>query len=379
MDNLIYWVWLSLNTSPNNKMIRKLLLETGDPRTIYFMDEDKLNKIPYLNEYSILKLLNKDIDEAKKIIEKCETNNYNIICYADEYYPDRLRNIEDFPIVLYHRGHKFKFDDLLCISVVGTRKASGYGIQAAKMISRELAHNKVLVISGMALGIDAAAHSGAMSIDKPTVAVLGSGIDVIAPKTNSYLYEYMLSNGAIYSEYPPGTQGWPNNYPERNRIISALSLGVLVVEAEEISGALITAECALRQGKDVFAVPNSIENIKAKGTHKLIKDGAILTTCAADILNEYKGMYIDEEDISTFDEQEYNEEFLADDFIEKFEDLTPMEKEIARTMGKKEITPDEIAEKSDIPIHYVLSSLTILEIKGVIKSSSGQGYKLNID
>ena len=334
MEKLIYWVWLSLQTTPNNKCIRKLLLEIKDPEKIYSMDEAQLKAVPYLNDYSVFKLMNKDTEDAKKIIEKCEINNYNIICYADEYYPDRLRNIEDFPIVLYHRGHKFKFDDLLCISVVGTRKASGYGIQAAKMISRELAHNKVLVISGMALGIDAAAHSGAMSIDKPTVAVLGSGIDVIAPKTNSYLYEYMLSDGAIYSEYPPGTQGWPNNYPERNRIISALSLGVLVVEAEEISGALITAECALRQGKDVFAVPNSIENIKAKGTHKLIKDGAILTTCAADILNEYKGMYIDEEDISTFDEQEYNDEFLADDFIEKFEDLTPMEKEIARTMSK---------------------------------------------
>jgi len=379
MEELIYWVWLSLQTTPANKHIRRLLSEVKDPKIIYFMTEAQLRAVPYLNEYSIFKLMNKDIDDAKKIIEKCEINNYNIICYADEYYPERLRNIEDFPILLYHRGHKFKFDELFCISVVGTRNASGYGIQCAKKISRELAYNKALIISGMALGIDAAAHQGAMSIDKPTVAVLGSGIDVIAPKANKALYEYMLTNGAIYSEYPPGTKGWPANFPQRNRIVSALGVGLLVVEADEASGALITAKCALNQGKEIFAVPNSIENTKARGTHKLLKEGAILTTCAEDILKEYTGKFINEDEINLFDEEKYNKHFISEDFVESFDDLTPMEKEIAKCIGTQMITVDSIAAKSKIPMDYVLSTLTMLEIKGVIKSLPGQGYVLNIN
>lgn len=377
MDNLIYWVWLSLNTSYSNREIRRLILEKENPEIIYNMNEVELTAIPYLSETSVFKLMNKDLEETKKIIEKCENNNYNIICYADEYYPDRLRNIEDFPIVLYHRGHKFKFDDLLSVSIVGTRKASGYGIQAAKKIARELAYNKVLVVSGMALGIDGAAHSGAMSIDKPTVAVLGSGIDVIAPKTNKRMYEYMISNGAVYSEYPPGTPPYPSNFVPRNRIISALSLGVLVVEADIGSGALHTAAYALEQGRDVFAVPNSIDNVKANGTHKLLKEGAILTTSAEDILLEYKGMFDDIDEIKGFEETEYNKQFILEDYLEKFKDLTPIEYEVAKSIGTAVMTADEISLNSKVPVNYVLSTLTMLEIKGVIKSIPGNGYKLN--
>lgn len=378
MEDLIYWVWLACQATETNKPIRRLLLEIKDPKIIYFMNEAQLRSVPYLNDYAIRRLLNKDIDEAKIIIEKCEINNYNIICYADEYYPDRLRNIEDFPVVLYHRGHKFKFDELLAIAVVGTRTPSGYGIETARRIARELAYNKVLVVSGMALGIDAEAHKGAMSIDKPTVAVLGSGIDVIAPKTNKNLYEYMLTNGAIYSEYPPGKYGSPVNYPRRNRIISALSVGLLVVEANEKSGALITANYALKQGKDIFAVPNVVDNPKGSGTNKLIKEGAVLTTCAADILNEYKGQYIKEE-IIAFDEETYNKDFLSADFVEKFDDLSPVEEAIAKCIGTIPVDVDEISEKSKIPADYVLSSLTMLEIKGVIKQVPGKGYILNIN
>ena len=230
----------------------------------------------------------------------------------------------------------------------------------------------------MALGIDAEAHMGAMSIDKPTVAVLGSGIDVIAPKTNTNIYNYMLTNGAIYSEYPPGTPGRPVNYPRRNRIISALSVGLLVVEAHKNSGALITANYALKQGKDIYAVPNTADNAKGDGTNKLIKEGAVLTTCAVDILNEYKGQYI-KEDIVTFDEETYNKEFLSEDFVERFDDLTPVEEVIAKSIGTKAMDVDEISEISRIPVDYVLSSLTMLEIKGVIKSVPGKGYVLNIN
>ena len=378
MDKLIYWVWLSQRVSPNNLCIRQLIKEVPDPEIIYNMNEEHLLVLPYLNKVSILKLLDKDLEETKKIIEKCENNNYNIICYSDEYYPERLRNIPDFPIVLYHRGDKFLFDELLCISVVGTREPSGYGIKMAKQIARELAYNNALVISGMALGIDASAHLGAMSVDKPTVAVLGSGIDDPTPKTNKKLYEYMLYNGCVISEYPPGARIYPSNYAVRNRIISGLSLGTVVVEAEEISGSLITARNALNQGRDVFAVPNLADNKKGDGTNNLLRDGAILVTSAKDILEEYKGMFGSIDIIKSFNESSYNKNFLKEDFIDKFADLVPIEKEVALSVEVQPTTADEISKKSNIPMNYVLSTLTMLEIKGVVKSVVGNKFMLNI-
>lgn len=378
MDKLIYWVWLSQRVSPNNLCIRQLIKEVPDPEIIYNMNEEHLLVLPYLNKVSILKLLDKDLEETKKIIEKCENNNYNIICYSDEYYPERLRNIPDFPIVLYHRGDKFLFDELLCISVVGTREPSGYGIKMAKQIARELAYNNALVISGMALGIDASAHLGAMSVDKPTVAVLGSGIDDPTPKTNKKLYEYMLYNGCVISEYPPGARIYRSNYAVRNRIISGLSLGTVVVEAEEISGSLITARNALNQGRDVFAVPNLADNKKGDGTNNLLRDGAILVTSAKDILEEYKGMFGSIDIIKSFNESSYNKNFLKEDFIDKFADLVPIEKEVALSVEVQPTTADEISKKSNIPMNYVLSTLTMLEIKGVVKSVVGNKFMLNI-
>lgn len=378
MDKLIYWVWLSQRVSPNNLCIRQLIKEVPDPEIIYNMNEEHLLVLPYLNKVSILKLLDKDLEETKKIIEKCENNNYNIICYSDEYYPERLRNIPDFPIVLYHRGDKFLFDELLCISVVGTREPSGYGIKMAKQIARELAYNNALVISGMAFGIDASAHLGAMSVDKPTVAVLGSGIDDPTPKTNKKLYEYMLYNGCVISEYPPGARIYPSNYAVRNRIISGLSLGTVVVEAEEISGSLITARNALNQGRDVFAVPNLADNKKGDGTNNLLRDGAILVTSAKDILEEYKGMFGSIDIIKSFNESSYNKNFLKEDFIDKFADLVPIEKEVALSVEVQPTTADEISKKSNIPMNHVLSTLTMLEIKGVVKSVVGNKFMLNI-
>ncbi|MBE7013840.1 MAG: DNA-protecting protein DprA [Ruminococcaceae bacterium] len=378
MDKLIYWVWLSQRVSPNNLCIRQLIKEVPDPEIIYNMNEEHLLVLPYLNKVSILKLLDKDLEETKKIIEKCENNNYNIICYSDEYYPERLRNIPDFPIVLYHRGDKFLFDELLCISVVGTREPSGYGIKMAKQIARELAYNNALVISGMAFGIDASAHLGAMSVDKPTVAVLGSGIDDPTPKTNKKLYEYMLYNGCVISEYPPGARIYRSNYAVRNRIISGLSLGTVVVEAEEISGSLITARNALNQGRDVFAVPNLADNKKGDGTNNLLRDGAILVTSAKDILEEYKGMFGSIDIIKSFNESSYNKNFLKEDFIDKFADLVPIEKEVALSVEVQPTTADEISKKSNIPMNYVLSTLTMLEIKGVVKSVVGNKFMLNI-
>ena len=325
----------------------------------------------------MLKLMDKDLDAAKIIVEKCANNNYNIICYADEDYPESLKSIPDFPLVLYHRGLKLPLDELLCISVVGTRTPSCYGLKCADEISRDLAYNGALVVSGMARGIDAAAHNGAMSISKPTLAVLGSAIDDIYPKSNKHLYEYMLYNGSIISEYPPGAKIYPSNFPERNRIISGLSSGVLVVEAAKRSGALITANIALEQGKDVFAVPNIVDNEKGEGTNHLIKEGASLVTSAADILEEYHGLYASINEIKKFNETQRAGEFIKKNFLDSFPDLTSLERQVAELCEKEPKTADELANGSDIPMNYILSSLTMLEIKGVVKSVIGNKFMLN--
>ena len=378
MNKTLYWVWLALKTTPANRAIRELLSEVPDPELIYNMTEEQLMLFPYINKISFRKLMDKDLDPAKIIVEKCMKNNYNIICYADEEYPEALRNIPAFPLVLYHRGLKMALSDLLCISVVGTRKASAYGLKCAYEFSRDLACNGVLVVSGMAEGIDGAAHDGAKSINKPTLAVLGTAIDRIYPVCNRYLYEYMLYNGSIISEYPPGAITYPSSFPERNRIISGISSGVLIAEAPEISGALITADIALEQGRDIFAVPNIVDNEKGVGSNRLIQTGAKLVTSASDILEEYRGQYASINEIRRGQEPEKSDEALKVKFLDSFTDLTSMERKVAELCGTEPQTADGLASGTDIPMNYILSSLTMLEIKGVVKSVIGNKFMLNI-
>ncbi len=378
MNKTLYWVWLALRTPASNRCIRQLLTEVPDAELIYNMNEEQLSIFPYINKTSFIKLMDKDLEQAKIIVEKCANNNYNIVCYVDDDYPAALKNIPDFPLVLYHRGLKLALDELLCIAVVGTRTPSCYGLKCADEISRELAYNGVLVVSGMALGIDAAAHSGAKSINKPTLAVLGSAIDDIYPMKNRNLYEYMLYNGSIISEYPPGAKIYPYNFPERNRIISGISSGVLVVEAAKRSGSLITAGIALEQGRDVYAIPNILDNKKGEGTNRLIQEGAKLVTNAADILEEYSGMFASINEIRRFTESKSSDEVLKKSFLDSFSDLTAMERKVAELCDKEPRTADELASKTDIPMSYILSSLTMLEIKGVVKSEIGNKFMLKI-
>ncbi|MBE7021211.1 MAG: DNA-protecting protein DprA [Ruminococcaceae bacterium] len=376
MNKALYWVWLAQRTTVSNRSIRELLGEVPDAELIYNMDEEQLSLFPYINKTTFRKLMDKDLDEAKIIVEKCAVNNYNIICYADEDYPEALKNIPDFPIVLYHRGLKLPLNELLCIAVVGTRKPSCYGLKCADEIAVELASSGVLVISGMAVGVDAAAHNGAKRICKPTLAVLGSAIDDIYPRKNKFLYEYMLYNGSIISEYPPGAKIYPSNFPERNRIISGLSSGVVVVEAGKRSGSLITANIALEQGKDVFSVPNIVGNENGIGTNNLIREGAKLVTSAIDILDEYRGMYASINEIRKNNEAEYSDEFLKKSFLESFTDLTSLERKVAELCDANPLTADELSLKTDIPMNYILSALTMLEIKGVVISEVGNKFKL---
>ncbi len=227
-------------------------------------------------------------DAARREIKLAENKGIAILNFDDPAYPENLKHINDAPPLLYVLGNPEILSHQLSVSVVGARNASVNGRKLASRLAYELTNNNVLIISGMARGIDSAAHKGAMFAQNkqgPTVAVLGSGVDVIYPAENEELYRQIAAQGAVISEFPLGAKPQVNKFPRRNRIVSALSDGTLVVEANLNSGSLITARMALEQGREVFAVPGSPLDGRSAGTNKLIKDGAVLVETAEDILN----------------------------------------------------------------------------------------------
>lgn len=377
--HLRYWIWFSLKAGSTNKRIRRLFLEIGNPEEIYKMSYQQLINTRLLDERSAARLSDKDISEAERILSVCMDKGYNIVTYSDDKYPARLREITDFPYLLYHRGNHYDFKSSFAISIVGTRNASKYGYESATRIATELAYNKALVVSGMALGIDGAAQRAAMRAGCPTVAVLGSGIDVVAPALNEDIYNYCVENGAVYSEYPPGMPGLRQNYPARNRIISGLSVGVVVIEAGEKSGSLITAGYAFEQNRDVFAVPGMITSVKATGTNRLLKEQAYIVTSVEDILNEYRGMFITDEEIKACSLRKDNSHAEMECFVNSFSGLTPLEKEIAEKLIPLPRSSDYLSEATGIPVSKVLATLTMLEIKGVVKTAPGNKFVLKVE
>ena len=284
----VYWLWLSLKLNNQNTVFQRLLdAFDGAPRSIYEANEGELRQANVLSEAQINALLNKDLSEAMSIYDYCKWNRVGIINYGDSIYPESLKSMKKPPILLYYMGNIPNLNNKLCVSVVGTRKMTEYGMRAGYRIAYELASAGAVVVSGMALGIDSVAHAGAIEGRGATVAVLGCGIDVIYPKQHRKLRKYICENGAVITAYHPGTPAYKNNFPERNAIISALSEGTLVVEAPIKSGALITADRAAEQSRTVYALPGSVEEPMSEGPNHLIKNGALAITCARDILQYY--------------------------------------------------------------------------------------------
>ena len=287
----LYWIWLAENLGAGNRHVVELVNFFGSAFDVYNAGEDDIIRSGCVNEVIAHKLADKSLKRAYEIIDYCALNNIGILSFSDEHYPDRLKTLQDPPAVLYYKGTLVPFDEKVCIGVVGTRKMSEYGKRAAYKIGYELASAGAIVVSGMALGIDAVAATGALVADGKTVAVLGCGIDVVYPTQHAKLKRTIEERGLVITEYSPGTRPYGTNFPIRNRIISGLCQGTLVVEADEKSGAMITAKCALVQGRGVFAVPGNIDESNSLGTNSLIRDGADAVTCAEDILVNYELLY----------------------------------------------------------------------------------------
>ncbi len=289
MEYTYYKVWLSLIKNLGIVRFRNLIKEFKTMKSIYYAEKYKLNNVEGIGDKISENILNNKIRKCAKIhLKYMIKNNIEIVSILDDEYPNILRNIYDPPIFLYLKGNK-KILNKMSIAIIGCREARDYGKKIAKNFAYNLSKNNINIISGLAKGIDTCAHLGAIYAKEKTIAVLGSGINVIYPKENLYLVQKILENeGVIISEYPLGTAPEKRNFVARNRIISGMSRGVLVVEAKKKSGTLITVDFALDEGRDIFVIPGDISLENSFGTNDLIKQGGKLVTDFTEILEEYE-------------------------------------------------------------------------------------------
>ena len=297
-------------------------------------------------------------EEVDKEIERALKEKVRILTFFDEEYPSELKEIHDPPIVLYVQG-ELPPKQHLRVAVVGSRLASLYGLKMAEEISRDLAGSGAVVVSGLAKGIDSAAHKGALSAKGLTVAVLGSGLSQLYPPENKKMAQQIAASGALLSEYSMNILPKAGNFPVRNRIISGLSRAVFVAEAREKSGALITADLALEQGRDVYALPGQADSVKSRGSNSLLRQGARFITCAEDLLEDYKI------------------EFQRSKNAASRKNVSVSEEErtlLACLQGLEPLHLDELIEKSELPAGKAMDVLSVLALKGAGRELPGKYF-----
>ena len=284
---LIYWIWFAQLGGISLVQKLELLQHFHDPEEIYHL-QGNISEVP---EKIMEALEDKDLSQAERILIDCDQKGIGILTIRDEYYPEKLRNTYDPPLVLYVKGTVPEWNTIPVIGIVGTRKASSYGLQTAWRFGGQIASSGALVVSGGAAGIDGQAMEGALYAGFSTVGVLGCGVDVVYPASNRNLFKRTAEVGCLISEYPPKTPGNWWHFPQRNRIISGMSDGLLVVEAPEKSGALITAKLAMDQGRDVYVVPGNVGVEACIGSNALLQDGGIAALSGWDVVKEYEALY----------------------------------------------------------------------------------------
>ena len=367
-DILKYWIALKSIAGVGNITFPALVDKFGSLPAIFTAPVSKLMETPGISKNIATAIAGfKNWDKVKEELELLDKNEINIITYQDDLYPAKLMNIYDRPPFLYVRGNLNKDD--INIAIVGSRLASTYGKYTTEKISRELALKGLTIVSGMARGIDSVAHRGALTAHGRTIAVLGSGLDVIYPPENKKLFAEIIENGAVISEFPPGTPPRSANFPTRNRIISGMSYGVVIVEAGEKSGSLITARLALEQGREVFAVPGSIDAAGSRGTNKLIKQGAKLIENTDDILEEILPQI--ERTIVLKPHSIANSEAIAAKSSEIF---SAVDQKIIDFISGGRVHIDDLISSTGLSSADILSALTTLELKGIRSAASGKVF-----
>jgi len=356
MTDAKYWVGFTL--IPGIGRARFSLMERyfGDLEQAWHASASEL-KMAGLDDRSIKAIVARrpriDLDSE---MDKLERYKVTVLTWRDEAYPSRLKEIYDLPPVLYMRG-SLAPEDNWSLAVVGTRRHTYYGREVTEQIVGDLARNRITIVSGLARGIDAAAHRAALDAGGRTIAICGCGLDIVYPSDHVKLAREIMERGALVSELPLGTRPKAENFPRRNRIMSGMSLGVLVVEAGETSGALITVGWALEHNREVFAVPGSVLSPASRGTNRLIQEGAKLVTGANDILEELN---------LTMAAQQVEARELVPS--------TDMESLILRYLSSEPTHIDEVGRRCGLPIATVSSTLSMMELKGMVKQVGAMNY-----
>ena len=360
MSEQRYWLGFSLIPYIGPKRILRLRQWFGDLASAWKASAGALCEAG-LDERAMQQLLSRrDSMDLDAHIEKVRQAGAWLLTLDDERYPSLLRQIDDPPPVLYIRGTLTEADEL-ALSIVGTRKVTRYGQQVTHDIARKLARSGVTVISGLAQGVDGAAHQGALQGGGRTIAVLGSGVDVIYPREHEDLARRIIASGALITEFPLGTQPTAANFPRRNRVVSGMALGVLVTEAPERSGALITAGLAGEQGREVFAVPGNIYSAASGGTNRLIQDGARLVCDVRDILDELNVAHTNTQTRTR---------------AEQIAPASDSERAVMQHLSVDPIHIDDLVRLCGRTVADVSSTLTILELKGLVQMVGHMQYSL---
>lgn len=393
-----HWIWLAQRPGIGPRRAAKLLEHFGSAEELYNAAPETYLCVEGIGEKELPALSDKDLAGAAKILSFCENAEITVLTRNSPEYPGCLRAVEDPPVVLYCLGELPDFDERPAIGIVGARKSSVYGNTAARRLGYQLERGGAIVVSGFAKGIDASAMEGALLAGNRVVGVLGCGVDVLYPKANRALYEEIRFRGCLLSEYAPGTPPYASNFPIRNRIISGLCDGVLVVEAAKVSGSLITARHALEQGRDVFAVPGTIDSEGSSGSNHLLKEGAGLVETGADILREYLSRYPgvlrpEEAELpapAPLPKQEplpapkpapVPKPAPAAPPARTLDDLCknagPEEQKILRAIENKKLFVDDIVDLTQLPASRVLAAVTMLEIRGLLCRHAGNRFSVN--
>ena len=373
------WLWLSRALNEGTAKVKHLILHFETIDSLFSATASELKAVRCrLTAGELMRLSDKSLQEVQKIILECRKKDIRIIVPSDREYPERLWNISNPPTVLFAKGKPLDIDNRATVAVVGTRKASKNGAQTAKKFGAEISGCGGLVVTGLARGIDSEAAKGALDAGGDVIAVLGCGVDVCYPQENKKLFADVIKSGTILSEYPPGTRPNAGNFPCRNRIMSGISLGTVVIEAPERSGALITAARALEQNRDVFAAPSGVFESSAVGSNELIRAGAIPVMSGRDVMEEYRGRYGVEISVKSETPKQKAEApkvfRFPDGFLDKF---SGDDRVIMNSIAGEELRPDEIAEKSGLKVQKVLALLTLLEIRGALKQLPGGRFVIN--
>lgn len=351
-----YWVGWNLVKDVGAVRFRALLAAFGDARSAWEAPAEALVEAG-LSPKLVTKVVKMRSQVSLDLVwEKLEAGGIQVLTWDDEAYPRRLKEIDQPPPVLYLRGNLLQEDEW-AVAIVGTRRVTSYGRQVTEELATVLARNGVTVVSGLARGVDSIAHLATLNAGGRSIAVLGTGVDQVYPPENGRLAEKMLQQGALVSDYAAGTPPVGANFPPRNRLISGLSLAVVVVEAGLTSGALITASFAAEQGREVFAVPGNITAPQSQGTNRLILDGATPLLSPQQVLEALN--------LTMVTEHRAARQVLPTD---------PIEKQLYQALGAEPLHVDEIRMRTDMPIEQVSATLALMELKGMVRQVGGMNY-----